>query len=78
MPFSVFPGHGLSADYPRIPGRKKKISATLGTFFMEKSRNELLISRGNDFFLQVCKELIVSIYVPRKTGKNQCGIFHVK
>ena len=44
VPFSVFPGHGLSADYPRIPGRKKKNSATLGTFFMEKSRNELLIS----------------------------------
>ena len=50
VPFSVFPGHGLSADYPRIPGRKKKNSATLGTLFMEKSRNELLISRGNDFF----------------------------
>ena len=55
-----------------MPGRKT-FSATLGTVVIEKNRNELLISKGNEilfFFLQACKELIMSIYVPRKTEKN--------
>ena len=46
---------------------------------MEKSRSQVLIFKGNEILilLQVCKELIVFIYVPRKTGKNNGGIFHV-
>ena len=50
----------------------KKNYVTLSTIFMEKSRNELLISKGNEILnlLQVCKELIASVYVPRKTGKT--------
>jgi len=61
-----------------MPG-PKTFSATLGTVFMEKNRNELLISKSNEilfFFLRACKELIMSIYVPRETGKNNGGIFH--
>ena len=59
---------------------EKFFSVILGTIFMEKSRNELLISKGNEILilLQVCKELIVSIYISRKTAKNSGGIFHVK
>ena len=36
MPFSVVPGHGQSADHPRMPGRKQ-FSATLGTIFMKRA-----------------------------------------
>ena len=59
---------------------EKFFSVILGTIFMEKSRYELLISKGNEILilLQVCKELIVSIYISRKTAKNSGGIFHVK
>ena len=57
MPLSVFPGHGQSAEHPRMPGRKT-FSAILATIFMGKSRNELLSSKGNEIliFIQVCKE----------------------
>ena len=57
----------------------KKISATLGTIFMEKSRNELLISKGqwNFNFLQVLNNY--SVYLrPSKNRKNNGGMFHVK
>ena len=72
VPFSVFPGYGQSADHPRLMPGRKKFPASLGTIFMEKSRNELLISMKFYcfFFLQVCKELIVSIYVLQKNRKN--------
>ena len=60
MPFSVFPGHGQSAEHQGMPGQKT-FSATLATIFMEKSRNELLSSKGSEIliFLQVCKELMI-------------------
>jgi len=43
-----------------MPGQKT-FSATLATIFMEKSRNELLSSKGSEIliFLQVCKELMI-------------------
>ena len=45
-----FPWSWTVGRLPKNTRTEKKNSATLGTLFMEKSRNELLISRGNDFF----------------------------
>ena len=51
---------------PKINARTKKISCFSGyNFYGEEPKLT---------FLQVCKELISSIYVPRKTGKNNGGI----